>query len=226
MPALPEAETLELGGITPFSSVDYPGKLAAVLFCQGCPLRCAYCHNPVLQAFLPGEISWSETIGFLTRRYGLLEAVVFSGGEPLAQKALQPALRQVRALGFKTGLHSAGTHPDHLRQLLPDCDWVGLDIKAPSSGYRAIAGRAADNKAFAALDALIEAGMDHEIRTTIDEQLLPPPELLRLAGELAEHGVRRWVLQARRNTPQDPALPFTEAQLQPLRRIIPEILCR
>ena len=43
------AAELKVGGVTPFSATDYPGKLAAVVFVQGCPWRCGYCHNPHLQ---------------------------------------------------------------------------------------------------------------------------------------------------------------------------------
>ena len=88
--------TLRVGGITPFTTIDYPGELAAVLFCQGCPWRCRYCHNGhLLEADDTTLIDWSAVTGFLERRRGLLDAVVFSGGEPTAQRALADAIRKV-----------------------------------------------------------------------------------------------------------------------------------
>ncbi|MCU7809345.1 MAG: anaerobic ribonucleoside-triphosphate reductase activating protein, partial [Candidatus Thiodiazotropha sp. (ex Semelilucina semeliformis)] len=98
---------LKVGGLVPMTTVDYPGCLSAVIFCQGCPLRCRYCHNSDL---LPREaeatIPWREILDFLKRRQGLLDAVVFSGGEPTQQRALPDAIAEVSAMGFKIGLHT------------------------------------------------------------------------------------------------------------------------
>lgn len=195
MPTGCKEAALELGGLTPFSTVDYPGRLAAVLFCQGCALRCPYCHNPHLQPFVPGSITWPQALEFLERRRGLLDAVVFSGGEPLAQAGLEQAMREVRALGFHIGLHTAGTHLPRLHRVLPLCDWVGLDIKAPRQRYRQVCGREMARNAFAALAVLHNSGVDLEIRTTIDPDLLTPEDLSCLAEELAGFGIENWMLQ-------------------------------
>ena len=77
---------LRIGGLTPLSTTDYPGQLAAAVFCQGCPWRCGYCHNPhLIPATVKQGIDWVEVMRFLERRRGLLDAVVFSGGEPTLQ---------------------------------------------------------------------------------------------------------------------------------------------
>ena len=92
----PAAETLRVGGITPLTTIDFPGKLAAVVFCQGCPWRCGYCHNPgLLDATQPGPLDWDDVLALLRQRHGLLDGVVFSGGEPLAQSGLPDALARV-----------------------------------------------------------------------------------------------------------------------------------
>ncbi|MBI3069525.1 MAG: 4Fe-4S cluster-binding domain-containing protein, partial [Betaproteobacteria bacterium] len=76
-------ERLRVGGLVPLTTTDYPGRLAAVVFCQGCPWRCGYCHNPhLLPARRTAPIAWHAVRDFLERRRGLLDAVVFSGGEP------------------------------------------------------------------------------------------------------------------------------------------------
>ena len=127
---------LRVGGFTPLSTTDYPNYLSAVVFCQGCPWRCGYCHNPhLLPAHAPGEIAWSDVLSFLRRRWGLLDAVVFSGGEPLAQAGLGDAMRTIRRMGFRVGLHTAGTYPSRLAQVLSLVDWIGFDIKAPFAEY-------------------------------------------------------------------------------------------
>jgi pyruvate formate lyase activating enzyme len=122
---------LRVGGLTRLSATDYPGKLAAVVFCQGCAWRCGYCHNPELQPRRGREeITWAEVLAFFERRRGLLDAVVFSGGEPTQQAGLAPAMREVKALGFLVGLHTAGIVPRRLAQVLPLVDWVAMDVKA------------------------------------------------------------------------------------------------
>ena len=89
-----------IGGFVPFSATDYPDHLSAVVFCQGCPWRCGYCHNVHLQpATNATELAWNSILSFLERRRGLLDAVVFSGGEPTLQHALAGAMRAVKALG-------------------------------------------------------------------------------------------------------------------------------
>ena len=95
--ALSPSDRIRIGGFTPLTSIDYPGELAAVLFCLGCPWRCAYCQNPelILQRS-SRQIPWGDILSFLERRRGLLDAVVFSGGEPTLQGGLVDALRQVR----------------------------------------------------------------------------------------------------------------------------------
>jgi pyruvate formate lyase activating enzyme len=85
---------LRVGGLTRLSATDYPGKLAAVVFCQGCAWRCDYCHNPELQPpRSTGEIAWPEVLAFLERRKGLLDAVVFSGGGPNQQRGREAPKR-------------------------------------------------------------------------------------------------------------------------------------
>jgi pyruvate formate lyase activating enzyme len=122
---------LRVGGLTRCSASDYPGKLAAVVFCQGCAWRCGYCHNPELQpARGRTEIPWRDVISFLERRRGLLDAVVFSGGEPTLQRGLAAAMQEVKALGFLVGLHTAGVVPRRLAEVLPLADWVAMDAKA------------------------------------------------------------------------------------------------
>lgn len=165
---------LKIGGFTPFTTIDYPDRLAAVVFCQGCPWRCGYCHNrALLDASAPVKIAWDEVLSFLDRRRGLLDAVVFSGGEPTMQPGLKQAVLTVRERGFLVGLHTAGAFPESLRELLPHLDWVGTDIKAPFADYEWITGVAGSGEK-AELSARLVRGSNvfHQFRTTVDPFLL------------------------------------------------------
>lgn len=165
---------LIIGGITPFTTIDYPGKLSAVLFCRGCPWRCGYCHNRHLLAPGGGEsIPWEQVLDFLCQRRGLLDAVVFSGGEPTMQAGLVEAMRAVRGMGFKVGLHTAGPYPDRLLDCLPHLDWVGMDIKAPFDRYERITGvPGSGSAARISAELLRRSGVPRQFRTTLDPVLL------------------------------------------------------
>ncbi len=173
---------LNIGGLTPCTAIDYPGELAAVVFCQGCPWRCAYCHNRhLLPEQADGTIRWEEVIRFLKRRQGLLDAVVFSGGEPTMQAWLPAAISTVKQLGFRVGLHTAGAFPKVLEQVLPLTDWVGMDIKAPFEAYEQVTGIPGSGESARMSAALVRtSGVSHQFRTTLDPWLLEDGRLERL----------------------------------------------
>ena len=188
---------LRIGGLTPYSATDYPSCFSAVVFCQGCPWHCHYCHNPhLLPADAPPAMEWNEVIEFLGRRRGLLDAVVFSGGEPTLQEGLAEAARVVKAAGFKVGLHTAGMYPERLRKLLPLFDWVGMDIKAPFGDYEQITGVAGSGvKARASARWILDSGVDYEFRTTVHSASLSRDALATSGRELAAMGAQNYVLQ-------------------------------
>lgn len=199
-------EALIVGGVTPFTTIDFPDKLAAVVFCQGCPWRCAYCHNPHLLPHSATERSWPAFVNWLGSRRGLLDGVVFSGGEPLLQRGLADAVGEVRAQGFAVALHTAGAYPRRLQALLPQLDWVGFDVKAPFDGYRAITGSDGGERARRSLAILLASGKPNELRCTVDERFLGDDELCRMADQLAGMGATHLVLQARREATGKPVL--------------------
>ncbi|MGC9260567.1 MAG: anaerobic ribonucleoside-triphosphate reductase activating protein [Phycisphaerae bacterium] len=236
MPAI-KAPAMALGGLTPLSTVDFPGGyLAAVLFAQGCPLRCPYCHNPGLQPWRGRNlIPWCDALRWLQSRRGLLDAVVFSGGEPTAQAQLTAALADVRRLGFRTALHTAGIYPARLREVLSLSlvDWVGLDIKAPWHRYDDITGLpGSGGRIQQTLDMILTSGVCYELRTTVHLSLVTAADLLVLARELKRRGVGRWVLQEfhHQGCPDKDlaatSLPLDASLLSQLRVLVPEIQVR
>ena len=188
---------LKVGGFVPFTTTDYPGQLAAVVFVQGCPWQCAYCHNPHLQQRLDASPTpWNDVFEMLKRRAGLLDAVVFSGGEPTLDPALEDAVREVRKLGFKIGLHTGGAYPRRLAAILPLIDWIGFDVKAPFADYERTTGvKGSGEQALTCLQMILDSGIAHEVRTTVHPTLISNTELLSLAETLAGMGVRDYAVQ-------------------------------
>ena len=185
------AADIAVGGFSPLSTCDWRGELVATVFCQGCPFACRYCHNADLIPPGPGAgPDFGSILALLDKRRGLLDGVVFSGGEPTLQKALPEAAAAVRALGFRVGLHTAGPYPERLARLLPLVDWVGFDVKAPFSDYDRVTGvPGSGERAKASLLALVKNGVAADIRTTVHAALLRSDDLARLDDELASFGL-------------------------------------
>ncbi|WP_028456529.1 anaerobic ribonucleoside-triphosphate reductase activating protein [Chitinilyticum litopenaei] len=187
-----------LGGLIPFSSCDWPGQLAAVVFIAGCPWRCRYCHNPHLQSREEqgGIPPWPDLLAWLATRRGLLDGVVFSGGEALIEPRLPEMIAAVKALGFAVALHTGGGYPARLKACLPMLDWVGFDVKALFADYAKVTGVAGSGAAARqSLSLLLDSGVAFECRTTIHAGLLSDADLLALSTELAALGVQDYALQ-------------------------------
>ncbi|WP_081861561.1 anaerobic ribonucleoside-triphosphate reductase activating protein [Cellulomonas sp. HZM] len=190
------ADDLQIAGLTPLSTCDWPGRLVATVFLQGCPWRCTYCHNSaILDPRTPGVVPWRDVTDLLARRRGLLDGVVLSGGEPTRQLAVVEAAREVRAAGFGVGLHTGGAYPRRLAELLPLVDWVGFDVKAPARLYDAITRRGGAGPAFESLRLVLDAGVDVQVRTTVDPTVLHDDDVAELTAALRALGVRDHVLQ-------------------------------
>lgn len=199
--------SLIVGGVETFSTVDFPGHMAAVIFFQGCPWRCPFCYNSSLQKIgIETDFVWEKFIEFLEKRKGVLDAVVFSGGEPLVQEDLSAAMRQIKDMGFKIALHTGGYRPEKLQEVLPLVDWVGFDIKTPFDEARYQQGTGSKTplkNVLSSLDMILKSGKPFECRTTCDPRLLSIEDIYSIAKELKEKGVREYHLQKYRPIPSD-----------------------
>ncbi len=204
---LTPASDLRVAAITPFTSIDFPGKLSAVVFLRGCPWRCVYCHNGWMRtrSRQEGDPTWDDVQRLLEKRKGLLDGVVYSGGEPCMDPALNAAVRLTKDMGYAVGLHTGGAYPRRLKECLPFVDWVGLDVKADPQDeavYDAIVGIKGACRAFLeSFEAIRETGVAFETRTTAHPDYLSEENILRLAHWLAERGVESYALQIFRRAP-------------------------
>ena len=198
---------MQIAGIIPFSATDWPGKLTATAFTQGCPWRCVYCHNWQLQPFAPGTASLEELLELLRARRGLLDGAVISGGEPTAQPALGDAIAAIHAEGFPVGLHTCGYQPRRLAALLADSatrpEWIGIDVKGLPEDMPAVVGGNLQRaeEAWASLRlataAARQGDIDIEVRTTIWPGSLLEKHLPAVTKRIEELGFPLVVHQAR-----------------------------
>lgn len=176
------------------SLIDYPGRLACVVFLAGCNLRCPYCHNARLVSPTSSDdfIGRQEVSDFLARRRGVLEAVVFSGGEPCLRPALGELITEARDLGYLVKLDTNGLFPDCLEALLRDGQWpdyLAMDLKCPPELYPSrIPGSPADAaERLAASLAVIRRAFGgksdaYEFRCTMAPGICEVGDCLRLMG--------------------------------------------
>ncbi len=164
--------------ITPFTLLDYPDKSACILWYTGCNMRCLYCYNPKI-VLGKGAISFSETISFLKKRKGLLDAVVFSGGECLIHKNIIEQVKEVKALGFLVKIDTNGSNSKVVKQLLNDnlIDYVALDFKALKPSYNAITKSNLFDEFESSFELLLASTIPFEIRTTYHSELISDVEL-------------------------------------------------
>ncbi len=124
---------MRIKGFEPFSASDWPGRLAAVIFCGGCNLACGYCHNSRLIHDAAPWLDEEEVFAELERRRFMLDGVVVSGGESTLQPDLAEKTARLKEMGYLVKLDTNGLRPEVLKPLLESgsVDFVALDFKTP-----------------------------------------------------------------------------------------------
>lgn len=189
---------MKIGGFQKVSLIDYPGRISAVVFTQGCNFRCPFCHNPELVDPERYEdlIPEAEILSFLQRRRGRLDAVVITGGEPTMHPGLVPFIIRLRAMGFQVKLDTNGALPDPIGEMLDRklLDYVAMDLKAPLERYSEVTKTKTDQQRIQrSISLIMGSGVDYEFRTTAVKSLLSPADI-ELIGRLIP-GAKRFVLQ-------------------------------
>ena len=176
---------MKIGGLQRVSLIDYPGKISATVFTQGCNFACPYCHNPELvdPALSGACLPEAEIFSYLEKRRGKLQAVTITGGEPTIQSDLALFIGQVRAMGYLVKLDTNGSQPTTLKELIAAklLDYIAMDIKAPLHKYAAITRAPARKAAIRQSIKMIKAaGIPYEFRTTVVKSQLSRDDILEI----------------------------------------------
>lgn len=180
------------------SLLDFPGRIASLIFTGGCNLTCPFCHNPSLVLTPQDHPDYPPAVLLreLEERRNFIDGVVMSGGEPTLDAELPAFLREVKALGLLVKLDTNGLAPEVLSRLLDEglLDYVALDVKTAPHRYGELHRAPVDLDLLPRSVALLKAAaVDHEFRTTCVPGYVEESDI-RALGELL-HGARRWVLQ-------------------------------
>ena len=166
---------MKIGGLLKFSMIDFPGYISAIVFTQGCNIRCKYCHNPELLP-IDDDTSYSEEeiLYYLEKRKKCLEGLVITGGEPTLQADLKDFIMKVRNFGYKIKLDTNGTNPQMVRELINEhlVDFIAMDIKAPFEKYHLVCGPVNTAKVQESMSLIINSGIPYQFRTTYYKEVL------------------------------------------------------
>ena len=188
-----------IGGFQKFSLIDYPDKVCAIVFSQGCNFRCPYCHNPELVPIkIPDTqiIREEDIFSFLNKRKGKLDAVTITGGEPLLQTDLVDFLLELKGLGYLIKLDTNGSFPSRLGKIIGAklVDYIAMDIKTSLDRYEIVANVKVDKAGIHdSISIIMNSGIDYEFRTTVVKDFVGGEDFFKI-GQLIK-GCPLFVLQ-------------------------------
>lgn len=215
-----------IGGFQPVTLLDYPEKVAAIIFTSGCNMRCPFCYNYklVLPQYLEKEKSFKEdvVIDFLKKRKKYLDGLVITGGEPMVQQDLPQFLRKMKEIGYEIKLDTNGLLPDKLEALIEEglIDYVAMDIKGPLDVYDKYCGVEGGQPVRQSISTIMKSGLPYEFRTTLAKGLHTSADIAKIGIEIA--GCDLYFLQNFRNEPtldgEMKVSSFTQKEMEEMRQ--------
>ena len=191
---------MKIGGLQPVTLLDYPQKLAAIIFTAGCNMRCPFCHNPDL--VIPENIEKShlldesELLTYLQKRKKYLDGLVITGGEPTMQPDIIDFCRKVHEMGYAIKLDTNGLMPEVLEKLLEEklLDYLAMDLKGPVDKYEKFCGIKADcDKINKSIKIVKDSGLPYEFRSTLVKGLHDKDDVAEMAKAIK--GAKLYYLQ-------------------------------
>jgi pyruvate formate lyase activating enzyme len=187
---------MKIGGFQKTSLLDYPDHISAIVWTSGCNFRCPFCYNRTLALGTASLFPQDEILSFLSKRKGLVEGVVISGGEPLLQDDLVDFIREVKKQGFLVKIDTNGAFPEKLRELLDQqlVDYVAMDVKAPKGKYHDCTGINVNIENIEqSIDLIKNQAPAYEFKTTVVPCFLKKEDIIEIAQWL--DGAERYYLQ-------------------------------
>lgn len=181
---------MRIAGLQPLSLLDFPERVAAIVFTQGCPFRCVYCHNPeLLPARGKNEMETEEVLDRIAERRLFLDGVVVTGGEPTVHPDLPEFLSEIKSMGLETKLDTNGVHPRMIERVVQEglVDFFAMDLKHVWRRYSEVIGpaaRAATANCIETMNLIRSSSIACEFRTTVYPHLHTENDLVEIASSL------------------------------------------
>lgn len=209
-----------VGGLQKTSLLDYPKKIAAIVFTHGCNFRCPYCHNPELVEAYHESLDEKYVLDFLATRKGKLDGIVVTGGEPCLQKDLPDFMQQVKDMGFCIKLDTNGSQYPMLETVVNRglADYIAMDIKAPLKKYESVVCTNVNLQNIEkSIKLIMSSGADYEFRTTVTQELLTPDdfdEIGKMVSGAKKYFIQKFVASKVLNPEFMEAHPFSDAEIE------------
>jgi pyruvate formate lyase activating enzyme len=171
---------MKFSGLQKISLIDYPHKVASVLFTPGCNLRCPFCHNwRIAVDPKPPFLQEAVALEILEKRKRYVDAVVVTGGEPTMHKELPKFLAKLKERGFMVKLDTNGFYPEVIEECLPSVDYVALDVKTSLEKYTLLGAK--DTSGLSHTVEMLKTGkVAYEFRTTMVPEIVTAEDLPRI----------------------------------------------
>jgi pyruvate formate lyase activating enzyme len=201
-----------ISGVQKFTMLDYPDKIAAIVFTPGCNMRCGFCHNKEfvlpeeIKELQPSFIPQQAILNFLKNRKGKLDGLVISGGEPTVQPDLKDFIKEVRKMGFLVKLDTNGNLSDILKDLVNEklVDYVAMDVKTTLENYTDLVGDMANpDEISKSINFLKQGSVSYEFRTTIIDGI-HTIDIIKKMAKLLEGSDKLYLQKFRPETTLDP----------------------
>ncbi len=179
-----------IAGFQPLSLLDYPGTVCSIIFTQGCPLRCVYCHNPeLLPVKSANRIPEDTVFSTLKKRKNVVEGVCVTGGEPTIHHDLPEFIKKIKNLGLQVKLDTNGVNPRMIEKLIQDklVDFFAMDLKHTWERYAEVIGTSQNNivtNCQETFHLIQDSSIPHEFRTTVYPALHSENDLVKIANQL------------------------------------------
>ena len=184
---------MKFGGLQNTSLIDFPDRIATVLFTPYCNLRCPFCHNWRLVLEPKGPfLQEDDVFQILESRKRFIQAVVITGGEPTLQPDLPQFLNKLKQSGFAIKLDTNGFFPDVLERCIPYLDYVAVDVKTFPERYELLGEKDVSNF-LRTIKMLKQGNTDYEFRCTVVPGFVEEIYIPKIAELLK--GSKRFVLQ-------------------------------
>lgn len=171
---------MKFSGLQKVSLVDYPNKVASVLFTPGCNLKCPFCHNwRIVVDPKPPFLQEAVALRILESRKKYVDAVVITGGEPTMHKGLPKFLSKLKERGFQIKLDTNGFYPQVLEECLGYVDYVALDIKTSPEKYRLL-GAESTTELLHTIEILKTGKVEYEFRTTMVPEIITAEDVSKI----------------------------------------------
>lgn len=182
---------MKIAGLQKLTLLDFPGRMACIVFTEGCNFRCPFCHNAslVTRSGANAEVPGEEFFSFLKKRKGILDGVVITGGEPTLSVGLQEFIEAVKQEGYPVKLDTNGSFPERIQTLLERglLDYIAMDIKTIPEKYSMVAGVPIGySNIQKSIDLIINSGIPHEFRTTVVKGLHVAEDIVSIAKMLGK----------------------------------------